>query len=234
MIAVRLVPGGELVTNADGIVRALLTATAEQLSSMAARSDETLEDLLLSTDALNFHRIEWRLREELGQWEEEDSKRMSRVKMKLCKGRSYEPDEFEAALVATKKRPRLPFGWTALDFASHRLLTRPIRLLDDELESSRYTRGVMGLAIHLQEIQKEEPILLPVEQVRDILKAKKVVIAGTITKLVETGMLEMTKADYHTGSAREFRFRGVKGKDYVFISELGEEMPKRQMTFDDV
>ena len=124
MIAVRLTPGGELVMNADGIVRALVTATAEQLASMAARSDETLEDLLLSTDALNFHRIEWRLREEWDAWEDEDSKRMARVKVKLCKGRGYEPDEFEAALVATKKRPRLPFGWTALDFASHRLRTR--------------------------------------------------------------------------------------------------------------
>ena len=231
MLAVRLTPNGELVMNAEGIARVLMTATTEQVGSMAARSDETLEDLLLSTDALNFHRIEWRLREEWNEWDDACSRRMARVKARLCEGRGYESEELEAALVATKKRPRLPFGWTALDFASHRLQTRPIRLLDDDLEASRYTKGVMGLAVHLQAIQKEEPILLPVEQVREILKAKKVVVAGTITKLVELGLLEMTKADYHTGSAREFRFRGTEGKDYMFLGEGGRTAPPKSSSY---
>ena len=91
-------------------------------------------------------------------------------------------------------------------------------MIDPELNASRYAKGVIGLAIHLQVIQKEQPILLPVEQVRVILKAKKIVISGTITMLVERGLFEMTKSDYHTGSAREFRFRGVEGKDYVFAN----------------
>ena len=43
-------------------------------------------------------------------------------------------------------------------------------------------------------------------------------MAGTITKRVESGMLQMTKATYNTGSAREYLFKGVEGKDYVFLS----------------
>ena len=73
------------------------------------------------------------------------------------------------------------------------------------------------MAVHLQKIQGDEPILLPGEQAREILKAKKVVVAGTITKLVEAGLLEMTKETYNTDSAREFLFKGVEGKDYVFV-----------------
>ena len=122
--------------------------------------------------------------------------------------------------MATRSRARLPFGWTTFDLAAHRLQKQPVELLDPELNASRYAKGVIGLAIHLQAIQKEEPILLPVEQVRGILKAKKIVISGTITMLVERGLLELTKADYHTGSAREFRFRGVQGTDYTFLSDF--------------
>ena len=101
-----------------------------------------------------------------------------------------------------------------MDLAQRRLAARPIRLLNPELEASRYAKSIAGLAIYLQEIQMEEPILLPVEQVREWLSAKKVVVAGTITRLVELRLLEMTKAAYNTGSAREFKFIGVEGKDY--------------------
>lgn len=226
MKAVQFTSKSEPVKNATGIAKAIISASDDQVASMAQRSDETIDDLTLSTDTLNFHRVEWRLLEEWGVLEDADHERMGRVKSLICKTRGYDTEEFEAALIATRSRARLPFGWSALDLAAHRLKARPIHLLDEELEASRYAKGVMGLAIHLQLIQKDEPILLPVEQVREILKAKKVVIAGTITKLVEMRLLELTKADYHTGSAREFKFRGVKGTDYVFI--------KKKMTFDDL
>jgi hypothetical protein len=160
-----------------------------------------------------------RLREE---WGEVEAALVEKVKGRVCKKRCYESEEFEAALIATRHRPRLPYGWTALDLAVRRLKTRPIRLLNEDLEASRYAKGVLSLAMHLQEIQGEEPILLPVEQLREILSAKKVVVAGTITKLVEMGLLELTKASYNTGSAREFRFRGLKGQDYVFEPKADE------------
>ncbi len=213
MQSVQFTPEGVPVTTFSELASVVIAATDAQIEGMRVESDEARADLRLSSDALNLHRVEWRLREE---WGEIDLTMAEKVKGRICKRRGYDAEEFEAALIATKHRPRLPYGWTALDLAVRRLESRPVRLLNADLESSRYAKGVLSLAIHLQDIQGQEPILLPVEQVREILAAKKVVVAGTITKLVEMGLLEMTKAAYNTGSAREFRFRGEEGKDYVF------------------
>ena len=191
-----------------------MSSTDAQSAAKAIGDPEGSEDFRLATDALNFHRVEWRLREE---WGAVEPSILARVSQKVCRARAYEPEEFDAALTATRGRPRLPYGWTAMDLAARRLSTRPIRLIDEDLDSSRYAKGVIGLAVHLRELQKDAPILLPVEQVRAILAAKKVVVAGTITRLVDLGLLEMTKSSYNTGSAREFQFRGVEGKDYIFV-----------------
>jgi|GEM_PF-2614507 len=213
MQPIELTPNHSPVKNSDDIVFVLVKATNAQIKEKSLPDEEARADFRLSTDALNYHRIEWRLREELGS---APLSVMENVRKKLCAKRGYEREEFDAALIATKDRPRLPYGWTAMDVAQRRLAAKPIRLLNPELEASRYAKGIVGLALYLQEIQKDEPILLPVEQVRTWLAAKKVVVAGTITKLVQLGILEMTKPEYNTGSAREFRFRGVEGKDYVF------------------
>ncbi len=213
MKPVKLNPDRPPVTTSDEIVLVIVKASNAQVAAKTLPDDDAVDDFRLSTDALNYHRVEWRLREELG---EIPPKLIENVRTKLCRKRGYEIEEFDAALIATRGRPRLPFGWTSMDLAQRRLTARPIRLLNAELEASRYAKGIVGLALYLQEIQKEEAILLPVEQVREILTAKKVVIAGTITKLVELGVLEMTNAEYNTGRAREFRFRGVEGKDYMF------------------
>ncbi len=214
MVPIKLSEDKAPVTTPGELASVILAASSAQTSEKSLVDPEDQGDFLLATDALNFHRVEWRLREE---WGEVESALLEKVKAWMCRERGYEPEELSAALVATRTRPRLPYGWTAMDLAKRRLETRPIRLLNEELESSRYARGIVGLAVHLQEFQKEEPILLPVEQVREILTAKKVVVSGTITRLVELGLLEMTKANYNTGSAREFKFRGVEGKDYVFV-----------------
>ncbi len=213
MNPIKLEAEAEPASTSSEFVAILLAATDAQTSAKEMKDPESWADFVLSTDALNFHRIEWRIREENG---EVKAILLDRMKQKICQQRKYDPEEFEAALTATRARPRLPYGWTAMDVAVRRLTTRPIRLLSPELEASRYAKGILGLAVHLQELQGESPILLPVEQVREILSAKKVVVAGTIMKLVEMGLLEMTKAQYNTGSAREFLFKGVKGKDYVF------------------
>ena len=213
MKSVRLTQDSEPISTSREFASVITAATKAQITDMPISSPEVKADLQLSTDALNLHRLEWRLREE---WGSVESKLINRIKERICKKKGYESEEFEAALLATRNRPRLPYGWTALDLAVKRVETRPIQLLDEDLEASRYAKGILGLAIHLQEIQGDEPILLPVEQVREILSAKKVVVAGTITKLVDMGLLEITKPEYHTGSAREFRFRGEEGTDYIF------------------
>jgi hypothetical protein len=196
----------------------VMSASDAQVKEKGIKSQEGRADFLLSTDALNFHRVVWRRREEGGDVNDLLTEKM---KIRICKHRNYEDEEFDAALIATRERPRLPYGWTAMDVAIRRLETRPIRFLDDDIERSRYAKGILSLAVHLQEIQGEEPILLPVEQVRNILAAKKVVIAGTITGLVDKGLLEMTKAEYNTGSAREFKFKGVQGIDFEFAVATG-------------
>jgi len=211
MKPVRLDPNHEPVSKSSEVAEIIIAATDAQVAEKGLKDDEKEADFRLSSDALNYHRVAWRLREEGA----EPALLLGRLKGRLCEARGYEPEEFDAALVATANRARLPYGWTALDLARQRVELRPLRLLNPELEASRYARGIVGLAFYLQEIQGEEPILLPVDQVREILGAKKVVVAGTIQRLVALGLLEMTKAAYNTGSAREYRFRGVEGKDYV-------------------
>lgn len=213
MKPIKLSPETDAVATSSDFVAAILAATDAQTSGKEMQDPEAWADFRLSTDALNYHRMEWRLREECG---DVDNALLERIKAKVCRKREYDPEEFDAALIATRERPRLPYGWTAMDVAVRRLSTRPIRLLNADLESSRFAKGILSLAVHLQELQGASPILLPVEQVREILSAKKVVVAGTIMKLVEMGLLEMTKATYNTGSAREFLFKAVEGKDYVF------------------
>lgn len=230
MQAVYLSPDGPPITNSDGIVRTLAKATDAQAAEKKLPDEDAVADFRLSTDALNYHRIEWRLREEM---ESIPKAVLVNVRKKLCVKRGYDPEEFDAALIATKERPRLPYGWTAMELAQRRLAAKPIRLLNPELEASRYAKGIIGLAIYLQEIQKDQPILLPVEQVRGWLAAKKVVVAGTITKLVRLGLLEMTKPEYNTGSAREFRFRGNEGKDYVLEGGVPKEAKRVKPGNDD-
>ncbi len=215
-------PDHDPISTPNEFVILILTASETQmagkLAANALESEEAVADFRLSTIALNYHRVEWRLKEELPQY---PAVLLEKIKAGICQRKGYEPEEFDAALIATRDRPRLPYGWTAMDLAQRRLASKPLKLLNPELEASRYAKGIIGLAVYLQQIQKDEPILLPVEQVREVLAAKKVVVAGTITKLIELGLLEMTKADYHTGSAREFKFRGVEGKDYEFASTTG-------------
>ena len=93
---------------------AIASATDEQTVKKDLKGAEAVSDFRLSSDALNFHRVERRLREE---WGEVDATLMERLKARLCRRRGYEPEKFEAAIIATRKRPRLPFGWTAMDLA---------------------------------------------------------------------------------------------------------------------
>ncbi len=219
MQPIRISPDQDPISTPTEFVALILSASEAQMAGKLAANvlgdESAIADFRLSTIALNYHRVEWRLKEELA---EPPIALLERIKAGICQRKGYEPEEFDAALIATRDRPRLPYGWTAMDLAQRRLASRPVKLLNPELEASRYAKGIIGLAVHLQQIQKDEPILLPVDHVREVLAAKKVVVAGTITRLIELGLLELTKAVYHTGSAREFRFRGIEGKDYEFVS----------------
>ena len=154
----------------------------------------------VSSDALNFHRIMWRCIEEWGT-QGFDAKLGRQVKSELCRLRGYDPDDFESALLATKGRARLPFGWTALDLARFRARLEPIRLLDGELAHSRLATEIAAIALQLQRLQKEKPILLPIDQLREMFSQRKVVVSGAVLRLVEAGLLKVVDGKYHTGSA---------------------------------
>lgn len=118
MRPVVLNPNCPPVSSSSEIASVIVNATNGQIAEKSLPDEEAVADLRISTDALNYHRVEWRLREELG---EVLPSLLANVRPKICENRSFEPEEFDAALVATKDRPRLPYGWTAMDLAQRKL-----------------------------------------------------------------------------------------------------------------
>ena len=56
------------------------------------------------------------------------------------------------------------------------------------------------------------------------MEQRKVVISGAVQRLVEAGLLEFADKSYHTGKARQFRFKGVEGEHFERIKQ---EMPRK-------
>ena len=134
--------------------------------------------------------------------------------MAICAARNYEEDDFDSAIQATRGRARLPFGWTALDLAWRLAQKHPIRLLDPQLAGKRVPTAIAGIARQLQLLQGEEPILLPIDQLRALLEQRKIVVSGAVQRLVEAKLLDYADMSYHTGKAREFRYTGVEGEHF--------------------
>ncbi|MFI5458102.1 MAG: hypothetical protein ACHRXM_21925 [Isosphaerales bacterium] len=124
---------------------------------------------------------------------------------------------------------RLPFGWTALDLARFRAHKQPIRLLDAGLAHSRLATEIAGIALQLQQLQKEKPILLPIDPLREMFGQRKVVVSGVVIRLVEAGLLRFVDGKYHTGKAREFLFSGQEHQHYAAADSVvaqGGRIPK--------
>ena len=105
-------------------------------------------------------------------------------------------DPCRSALLATKSRARLPFGWTALDLARFRARQEPVRLLDGELTHSRLATEIAAIAFQLQRLQKEKAILLPIDQLRAMFSQRKVVVSGAVLRLVKAGVLKVVDGKY--------------------------------------
>jgi hypothetical protein len=204
---------GLVVTRPADLVEVVLDATARQVAEKAIADEEGRADFAISTDALNYWRMAWRCATEWGTQGLAPAI-AERVKAGICAARSYDPDDFDSALQATKGRARLPYGWTALALAWHLTKREPIRLLEPTLTGKRVPTTIAGIAHHLQLLQGEEPILLPIDQIRSLLEQRKIVVSGAVQRLVEAGLLTYADKSYHTGKAREFRFTGVKGEHY--------------------
>lgn len=204
---------GLLAERPSDVVRIILRATEKQVVEKAIADPEAREEFTISSDALNFWRVAWRCAAE---WATPalDEAIAREIKVGICLDRGYEPDDFDSALHATKGRARLPFGWTALDLAWRMTRGEPLRLLSPELANRRVPTAIASIAWHLQSLQGDAPILLPIDQLRALLEQRKIVISGAVQRLVEAGLLEFADKNYHTGKAREFRFKGVEGEHF--------------------
>jgi len=212
MRPIALLPDLIAQTPAD-LAAAALAASDRQIEVKGIEDPAGREEFGISSDALNFQRIAWRCMEEWGA-AGFDAKLARHVKAELCRRRGYDPDDFESALLAVRGRARLPFGWTALDLARFRARQQPIRLLDADLAHSRLATELAGIALQLQLLQGDKPILMPVEQLRGLFNQRKVVVSGAVLRLVEARLLCCVDEKYHTGKAREFRFVGQEHEHY--------------------
>lgn len=206
--------GGLIASKPSDLVDAILEATNKQVAEKSIADADAREDFVLSTDALNYWRIAWRCSVEWGTRGLEKS--IARViKSGICTARGYELDDLDSAIQATKGRVRLPFGWSALDLAWMFAQREPLQLLDPALSGRPVPTNIASIAYHLQLLQDKEPILLPIDHVRVLLKQRKIVVSGAVQRLVEAKILDYADKSYHTGKAREFRFVGIQGEHYA-------------------
>jgi len=214
---------GIVATRPSDLVYVILQATEKQVAEKAIADPEGRDEFAISSDALNYWRVAWRCAVE---WATTglDEAIAREVKEGICCARGYAPDDFDSALHATKGRVRLPFGWTALDLAWQMTCRDPLRLLDPKLADRRVPTAIAGIASHLQVLQGKGSILLPIDQLRALLEQRKVVISGAVQRLVEAGLLEFADKSYHTGKARQFRFKGVEGEHF---EKIKQEMPRK-------
>ncbi len=198
---------------ASDMVQAILSASDQQVTEKGLADPEASAEFSMASDALNLHRMVWRCNEEWGP-EAVDQAFVRHLKAEVCRRRRYDSDDFESALLATRNRVRMPFGWSAVDLALRRAARRPIRLLHPDLATSRLATQIANIARNLQIIQEGEPILLPIKQLRAVLNQRKVVVSGAVMRLLEAGVLTCTNAKYHTGKAREYRFTAREHEHY--------------------
>jgi hypothetical protein len=209
---------GLVGTKVADLVDVVLRATDKQVAEKAIEDEEARADFALSTDALNYWRIAWRCAVE---WETNGLERRIAEQLQggICEVRHYEADDFDSAIQATKGRARLPFGWTALDLSWRLAQKEPLTLLDPSLAGRRVPTNIASIAYHLQNLQDKDPIFLPIDHLRILLKQRKIVVSGGVQRLVEAKLIDYADKSYHTGKAREFRFVGLEGEHYTKSKE---------------
>lgn len=214
MQPITLEPGTVSTTPSD-LVALIVRETDRQVAEKAIEDPAGRDEFAISSDALNYRRVAWRYAEEMGTGHFPEPL-ARRVREELCALRGYDPFDFESAVLVVAGRARLPFGWSALEFAQRLSRRNPIRLLDPQLAGKPVPTAISNLAYYLQIIQGEKQILLPIDQLRSFLNLRKVVVSGTVYRLIESGILEAVDSSFHTGKAREFRFSGQQGEHFEF------------------
>lgn len=204
------------------LVVVIIEESDRQVGEKNFQSATQNDEFRMACDALNCWRMNLRFVEETCQDPLDDA--TAQIFRELCRRvaqvRKYTDDDFQSALLATHERTRLPWGFTSLRLAHGRAVRNPIRLLHPDLAEAPLPTLLAGIAIELTEMQKESgPILMPVDNLRAMLAQRKLVVGGAIMRLIQAGLLEQTSKRHGTGRAREFKWKGIAGKDYIPLNE---------------
>jgi hypothetical protein len=206
------------------LVGAVIEESDRQVKEKNFQDEGQIDEFRMACDALNCWRMYLRFIEEMQQeaLDEETQQIFRELCRRVAKRRKYSDDDFQSALLATHERTRLPWGFNSLRLAYGRAQRNPMRLLNPELDGAALPTLLAGIAHELAQMQRgNDPILMPVDSLRAMLGQRKLVVGGAIMRLMQAGLLEQTSKRHGTGRAREFRWKGVAGKDYVFLTESG-------------
>lgn len=205
-----------------GIARFIIDVTNNQVARHSTTDADDRAEFRLACDAFNLWRITLRFCQDNGV-ETIEHPFLDEIVEHICSKRQYDPDDFASALQATEHRVRHAYGLQPLECAFERAKDRPVKLLDQSVACSRACSQIAALAIQLQKSEGERPIFLPIEQLRRLLRLRKLVVSGAVQRLVKYGLLESVNPAYSRGKAREFRFVGKEGVNFEFMdSEAGD------------
>jgi hypothetical protein len=205
---------GDVVADSpEALAELILGDSDKQVETKGLADADVRSEFMLSCDALNYSRVAWRCAVEWGT-HGLDGNIGQRIRELICAKRGYEADDFDSARQAVSRRVRLPYGWSAIDFAYRLAQREPIRLLQPELAGKKLPTIIANIAYQLSLIQDKDPILLPIDQLRAFLQQRKIVVSGVVQRLVEAGVLSFQDRNYRTGKAREFRFAGKSGDHF--------------------
>jgi hypothetical protein len=209
------------VMSVEQLADALIAASGQQSETKEIEDLDEQVDFVMACDAFNLWRMQWRLRVEFGEAE----KFIVGLREVICERRQYDPEEFGLAVEATAGRARFPFGLDPLQYAYLLAQKKPVTVLKPEVQD-KLSQQIFGIAVHLQQINGTKAVLLPIEQLRTVLKCRKLVAAGAVKRLMANNLLVEVGQKAHTGKAREFRVIAKEGTDFVFQNgDRAEQKP---------
>tara|TARA_R110002111_G_scaffold107056_2_gene165493 strand:+ start:75937 stop:76626 length:690 start_codon:yes stop_codon:yes gene_type:complete len=203
---------GHTIKTTEDLAQCIIEESQKHIERLSLTDEDKRMDFQISCDGLNLWRLLKRLKEESSSFPIEEIKK--KLLELICQKRNYEIDEFLSAIVATKDRPRSALGLGPLEEAFLRSQKSGFKLIVPGLIESKISNDIAAIAYELQKDLGRSNILLPIEQLRVILGRRKVVVSGTVKRLVDAGVVEMVNEKYHTKRAREFRFSGIKDTHY--------------------
>ncbi len=117
----------------------------------------------------------------------------------------YDHEEFWDRFIGHWHKPKTLEGERLLDVALRNAHNNPITLTQD-LQSPRLTE-LASIAYHLQLLRDDEPILLPLSLLVNLLGISKERVWSLRTKLVHIGLLVKVREHIAHSKANEYRFQ---------------------------